>query len=249
MKKTTKDENLEKKDLTIVGHLSELRKRLVYSAIIFIIAVGFCYNYAEIIVKTIVDITPETKFIFIAPSELLMSYVKIAIVGGLVISSPFILVQLWLFISPGLQLREKKYIIVSLFTGGMFFILGVIFSYFVVLPTMIVFFIGFQIEEIQPMITFSNYLQFVINTLLSFGVIFELPIVMVLLNRFGLVKVSFLKKNRKLFILVIFVMAAILTPPDVVSQILLGIPMLALFEIGIILSSISEKKQNNKTPS
>jgi len=249
MKKKTKEEKLEEKDLTIVGHLSELRKRLVYSAIIFIIAVGFCYNYAEIIVKTIVNITPETKFIFIAPSELLMSYVKIAIVGGLVISAPFILAQLWLFISPGLQLREKKYIIVSLFTGGMFFILGVIFSYFVVLPTMIVFFIGFQIEEIQPMITFSNYLQFVINTLLSFGVIFELPIVMVLLNRFGLVRVSFLKKNRKLFILVIFIIAAILTPPDVVSQILLGIPMLALFEIGIILSTISEKKQNNKTPS
>ncbi len=114
---------------------------------------------------------------------------------------------------------------------------------------MIVFFIGFQIEEIQPMISFSNYLSFVITTILSFGIIFELPIVMVLLTRFNIVKISLFKKNRKIFILVIFIIAAILTPPDVVSQVLLAIPMLALFEIGIILSSIFEKKKKLKTPS
>jgi sec-independent protein translocase protein TatC len=178
-----------------------------------------------------------------------MSYVKIAVIGGLVISAPFILTQIWLFISPGLNSKEKKYIIVSLFIGGIFFILGVIFSYIIVLPTMIVFFIGFQIEEIQPMISFSNYLSFVITTLLSFGIIFELPIVMVLLTRFNIVNINFFKKNRKMFILVIFIIAAILTPPDVVSQVLLAIPMLALFEIGIILSSIFEKRKKLKTPS
>lgn len=248
-KKTTKEEIKSKKDLTVVGHLAELRKRIVYSAIIFIIAVAFCYNYSELIVKDIVNISPSTNFVFIAPSELLMSYIKISVIGGLVISAPFLLVQLWLFISPGLKIDEKKYIIVSLITGSMFFVIGIIFSYLVVLPTMLVFFLGFQIDEIQPMISFSNYLGFVINTLLAFGAIFELPIVMVLLTRFGLVKIDFLKKNRKLFILVIFIIAAILTPPDVVSQVLLGIPMLILFEVGILLSTAVEKKRNNKTPS
>jgi len=248
-KRTTEAEIKDKKDLTVVGHLAELRKRIVYSVIIFIMAVALCYNYSEFIVKDIVSISPKTNFVFIAPSELLMSYIKISIIGGLVISAPFLLVQLWLFISPGLKINEKKYIIVSLVTGSMFFVLGIIFSYLVVLPTMLVFFLGFQIAEIQPMISFSNYLGFVINTLLAFGVIFELPIVMVLLTRFGLVKISFLKKNRKLFILVIFIIAAVLTPPDVVSQILLGIPMLILFEIGILLSTAVEKKRNNKTPS
>jgi sec-independent protein translocase protein TatC len=241
MKRTT--------DLTIVGHLAELRKRLVYCAVVFVLAVFIFYNFAEPVVKDIVNITPDTNFVFIAPAELLMSYVKIAVIGGLVISAPFILTQIWLFISPGLNSKEKKYIIVSLFIGGIFFILGVIFSYIIVLPTMIVFFIGFQIEEIQPMISFSNYLSFVITTLLSFGIIFELPIVMVLLTRFNIVNINFFKKNRKMFILVIFIIAAILTPPDVVSQVLLAIPMLALFEIGIILSSIFEKRKKLKTPS
>lgn len=237
-----------KKNLTIVEHLAELRKRLIYSAIILVVAVVLSYNYAEIIVKNIVNISPETEFIFIAPSELLMSYVKISLICGLVISAPFLLSQLWLFISPGLNLSEKRYIIISLLTGSIFFILGIIFSYLVVLPTMLIFFMGFKIDEIQPMISFSNYLNFVISTLLSFGIIFELPIVMALLTRFGLVKIEFLKKNRKIFVLVIFIIAAILTPPDVISQVLLGIPMLLLFEVGIILSTILTKKKNNKTP-
>lgn len=241
MRKTT--------DLTIVGHLAELRKRLIYCAIVLLATVLICFNYAEIIVKDIINITPNINFVFIAPAELLMSYIKIAVISGLVISAPFILVQLWLFISPGLKSGEKRYIIGSLFTGGIFFILGVIFSYIIVLPTMIVFFIGFQIDEIQPMISFSNYLGFVISTLLAFGLIFELPVVMVLLTRFNIVKISFLKRNRKYFILVIFIIAAILTPPDVISQVLLGIPMLALFEIGIILSGLFVKKAENKTSS
>ena len=240
---TTDDEVNSNKALTVVGHLAELRKRIVYCAIIFIAAVAICYNYSELIIKDIVNITPDTNFVFIAPAELLMSYVKIAVLGGLVISTPFLLIQLWLFISPGLKLEEKKYIVVSLLAGSMFFIIGVIFSYIVVLPTMLVFFIGFQIDEIQPMISFSNYLGFVINTLLAFGVIFELPILMVLITRFGLLKVSLLKKNRKYFILVIFIVAAILTPPDIVSQVLLGIPMLILFEVGILLSTAVEKKK------
>lgn len=114
---------------------------------------------------------------------------------------------------------------------------------------MIKFFIGFQIEEVQAMLSFRTYLDFVINTLLAFGLIFELPILMVLVTRLGLVKIEFLKKNRKMFILVIFIVAAILTPPDVISQILLGLPMLALFEIGILLSSMVQKREQTKTPS
>ncbi len=238
----------EGKNLTIVGHLDELRKRLINSVIVFVLAVALSYNYSELIVKNIVNISPDTEFIFIAPSELLMSYVKISLITGLVVSAPFLLMQLWLFISPGLSSSEKRYIIISLFTGAIFFILGIIFSYYVVLPTMLIFFMGFQIDEIQAMISFSNYLSFVISTLLSFGIIFELPIIMALLTRFGLVKVDFLKKNRKIFILVIFIIAAILTPPDVVSQVLLAIPMLLLFEVGIILSTIISKKDKNETP-
>ncbi|NLL82525.1 MAG: twin-arginine translocase subunit TatC, partial [Tissierellia bacterium] len=138
--------------------------------------------------------------------------------------------------------KGKRYLRLALFVGGGFFIIGVVFSYFVVVPTMIAFFTGFQIEEIQAAISFDSYLTFVINTLLSFGLIFELPILMLLLTKFNIVKIDFLKQNRKYFILLIFIVAAFLTPPDVISQILLAIPMLLLFEVGIILSMLVNNK-------
>lgn len=236
-----KEKQVNEKNLTLVGHLEELRKRLIYSSIVLIVAVLGCYNFSEDVVKNIVAIAPEIEFVFIAPAELLMAYVKIAVIGGFVIAAPFLILQVWLFVSPGLKKNEKRTIAVSLFVGGIFFILGVVFAYMVVLPIMLQFFMGFKIDEIKEMISFENYLSFVIRTLLSFGIIFELPIIMVILTKFRVVKVSFLKKNRKYAILLIFIVAAILTPPDVITQTLLAAPMLLLFEVGIMLSSLVEK--------
>ncbi len=171
-----------------------------------------------------------------------MSYVKIAVIGGFIVAGPFLILQIWLFVSPGLTKSEKRTIAVSLFVGGIFFIIGVVFAYLIILPLMLQFFMGFQIEQIEEMISFSNYLTFVINTLLSFGIIFELPIIMVILTKFHILKVDFIKKNRKYIILIIFIVAAILTPPDVITQTLLAGPMILLFEIGVIFASIVEKK-------
>ncbi|MFA9422987.1 MAG: twin-arginine translocase subunit TatC [Sedimentibacter sp.] len=244
MKKKAKTQ--EERNLTIVEHLTELRKRLIYSSIILLVSVLGCYNFAEFIVRDIINIAPEINFVFIAPAELVLSYVKIAVVGGLVIAAPFLILQIWLFVSPGLKKSEKRTIAVSLFIGGIFFIGGVAFSYLVVMPIMLDFFMGFKIDEIEEMISFSNYLSFVINTLLSFGAVFELPILMVILTKFRVLKVSFLKKNRKYMVLIIFVVAAVLTPPDVITQTLLAAPMLLLFEVGIALSSIVEKSNKEK---
>ncbi len=244
--KRKKDINKNEKNLTIVGHLTELRKRLIYSSIVLLAAIAVSYNFSEMMVKHIVDIVPDINFVFIAPAELLMSYIKISVISGVVVSAPFLLLQIWLFVSPGLKKSEKRTIAVSLFIGGFFFIAGVIFSYLVILPIMIQFFMGFQIEEIEEMISFSSYLSFVINTLLSFGIIFEIPILMVILTKFHILKVSFLKKNRKYAILIIFVVAAVLTPPEVITQIMMAGPMLMLFEIGVIFSSMVEKKDKKK---
>jgi sec-independent protein translocase protein TatC len=241
-----KNKKKDEKNLTIVGHLDELRKRLIYSSIVLIVAVAIAYNYSETIVKHIVDIGGNMNFVFIAPAELLMSYVKIAVIGGFVVSAPFLILQIWLFISPGLTHTEKRTIAVSLFTGGLFLIAGVVFAYIVILPIMLQFFMGFKIEQIEEMISFSNYLSFVITTLLSFGLIFELPILMVILTRFRILKVDFIKKNRKYAVLVIFIIAAILSPPDVITQIILAGPMLVLFEVGILFSSVVEKKAKKK---
>ncbi|MFT9494879.1 twin-arginine translocase subunit TatC [Anaerosolibacter sp.] len=235
----------DEKNLTLVEHLAELRKRIIYSALLFILAVGFCYSFVKIIVKDIIDLARNVEFVFIAPAELLMSYIKISVIGGLIISAPFLIFQVWLFVIPGLKNKEKRLIFFSLLLGSIFFITGVAFAYFVVVPTMLVFFMGFQMDAIRPMLSFNSYLSFVLSTIFTFGTIFELPILMVLLSRFGILKVSFLKENRKFIILIIFVFAAILTPPDVISQIILAGPMILLAEIGIFLSGLVEKKREN----
>lgn len=246
MKRKASTPNSEKK-LTLVEHLAELRKRIIYSAIVFILASGFCYSFAERMIKDIIDIARDVEFVFIAPAELLMSYIKLSVIGGLIISAPFLIFQIWLFVIPGLKRREKRHILISLLMGSVFFITGVTFAYFVVVPTMIVFFIGFQMQAIKPMISFDSYLSFVLSTVFTFGVIFELPILMMLLSRFGIVKVNFLKKNRKFIILIVFVLAAILTPPDVISQIILAGPMILLAEVGILLAGLVEKKKEKYT--
>lgn len=241
-----KQEKDDAKSLTLVEHLTELRKRLIYSSVVLIVSIFVSYNFSEMIVKYIIDIAPNINFVFIAPAELLLSYVKIAVISGFVVSAPFLILQIWIFVSPGLKKKEKRTIATSLFVGGIFFIAGVVFAFLVILPIMLQFFMGFQIEEIEEMISFSSYLTFVINTLLSFGIIFELPIIMVILTRFRIISVSFIKKNRKYTILIIFIVAAILTPPEVITQILLAVPMILLFEVGVLFASIVERKEKKK---
>jgi sec-independent protein translocase protein TatC len=248
MKKRKASNPNNEKNLTLVEHLAELRKRIIYSAVVFILAASFCYSFAEIIIKDIINLARNVEFVFIAPAELLMSYIKLSAIGGLIVSAPFLIFQIWLFVIPGLSSKEKRYILLSLLLGSIFFITGVTFAYFVVVPTLIVFFIGFQMDAIKPMISFNSYLSFVLSTIFTFGAIFELPILMVLLSRFGILKVSFLKQNRKFIILIIFILAAILTPPDVISQIILAGPMILLSEIGIFLAGLAEKKKENNEP-
>ena len=234
------------KDLTLVGHLAELRIRIIYSGLALIIFSFLGYYFAEPIAKDIIGRAPDMEFVFISPSELMLSYIRIAIFCGLVISAPIILSQIWLFVSPGLEIKQKKHIVVSLLLGGGFFVLGTIFAYIVVLPVVFKFFAGFQMPEIKATISFGNYLNFIIRLLLAFGVVFELPIIMFLFTRLGLLKVEFFIKYRKYMGLIIFIVAALLTPPDVVSQTLLAVPMLLLYEIGILLSRIGQKKLYKK---
>lgn len=230
-------------ELTLVGHLSELRKRIIISALTLIVFSFIGYYFAESIAKNIVGRAPDMEFVYISPSELMLSYIRIAIFCGLTIGAPIILSQIWLFVSPGLEKSQRRYVVTTLLLGGGFFIVGAVFSYIVVLPLIFKFFAGFQMSEIKATISFSNYLNFIISILLAFGVVFELPIIMYLFSRLGLLKVEFFTRNRKYMILIIFFVAAVLTPPDIVSQVLLAIPMLGLYEIGIVLSKIGQKNR------
>ncbi|MEW8973639.1 MAG: twin-arginine translocase subunit TatC [Tissierellaceae bacterium] len=232
--------------LTLVEHLTELRKRIIYSGLSLIVFSIIGYNFAGYIAKDIISRAPDMDFVFISPSELMLAYIRIAVFCGLVISAPIILNQIWIFISPGLEKKQRKYVFIALLLGGGFFVVGAIFAYIIVLPFIFKFFAGFQMPEIKATISFASYLSFIISILIAFGVVFELPIIMFLLTRFGIFKVEFFTKYRKYMVLIILIVAAILTPPDVVSQVLLAIPMLLLYEIGILLSKIGQKRLYRK---
>ena len=235
---------LKREKLTLIEHLAELRKRVILSALALFTATVICYLYVEPVVRDMLRVTEKYEFVYLSPSELFLSYIKLSFIAGAAIAAPIILLQLWMFIVPALKKSEKRYIFLSLISGTLLFILGVIFCYKVVVPFTLEFFAKMNIEEIKPMISFQSYLSFITSMLLCFGVVFELPVLMMLLASFGLLKSSFLKKNGKYAILIIFIVAAIITPPDVISQILIAGPMLLLYELGYLLTKAIEKKKS-----
>jgi len=169
--------------------------------------------------------------------------VKIALLGGIVVASPVILFELWLFVRPGLAARERLSLVVGLFFGAVFFAAGAAFSFFVIVPFSLRFFLQYQNEAVRAMFSFSEYVGFVGAMVLSFGAAFELPIAVSILAGLGVVTGSGLAKVRGLGVLLIFIAAAIITPPDIVSQVMHGVPMVALFELSIILAKGQERRR------
>jgi sec-independent protein translocase protein TatC len=232
---------------TLVEHLAELRKRLF---IILIVAIGtssICFFYVDRVVQDLLKPGKQLDFVYLSPPELFLAYVKISLLAGIIISSPITFYQIWLFIKPGLEKTEKRFILVSLFGGVFFFIAGTTFAYKIILPITIDFFAKLKIEDIEPMISFGSYIGFISSILLSFGLVFEMPMLIALLTKFKIISAPTLRKNRKIVVLIVFIVAAILTPPDVISQILLAGPMVLLFELSIVISSFlgNENKQEN----
>jgi sec-independent protein translocase protein TatC len=237
---------MEDKQLTVIEHFSELRKRLMIIAIAVIIGTILSYKYIDLLIDIIVKPSQGLDFIYLSPPELFMAYIKIALLVGFTITSPITLIQIWLFVKPGLKVKERKYLLFSLLMGVVFFIVGVVFSYFTIIPITINFFVQVQVAQISPLFSFENYISFILSLLLSFGLVFELPLLISLLSMLNLVTTNTLKKYRKIVILVTFIVAAILTPPDVLSQTLMAIPMLFLYEFSILIATSIEKSKKLK---
>ncbi|WP_406243472.1 twin-arginine translocase subunit TatC [Tissierella carlieri] len=238
---------MEDKQLTLVEHLSELRKRIIIIFIAIILGAVASYKYIDIIIEYMVKPAQKLEFIYLSPPELFMAYIKIAIVVGIIISSPISLMQIWLFVKPGLKKNERKYLLLALYLGIVFFLVGSVFAYFTIIPITIEFFTQVSVEQIAPLFSFDSYLSFISSLLFSFGLVFELPLLIILLTQLNLITANTLKKYRKIVILIIFIIAAILTPPDVVSQVLLALPMVFLYELSIWISAWigRRKKQRN----
>lgn len=241
-KKLTKEDNM-----TLLEHLDELRKRLTIIVIVNFVAMIFLFGQTDIIMDYLLNINPGLELVYITPSELLTVYIKLAFIMAIVICSPITIYQIWAFVEKGLYKNEKIYIAISLFFAVGLFIVGVLFCYFLVLPITLDFFIRIAIAEVSSKISIDSYVSFVNTMLVSFGIVFELPVLVFLLTKLRVLKPEILKKNRGLIIVGIFIAAAFITPPDVISQIMLGVPLTLLMELSIWICTIVDKTNKKKS--
>ena len=234
-----------------MSHLEELRKRLMYAAIAVGVGFAACYAFAErlfgLLVAPLQAVMPEgDHLIFTNLPEMFFTYLKVSLLAGIMLVAPFIFYQLWMFIAPGLYQKEKRYVIPFVISSTILFVGGSLFGYYVVFPFGFKFFIGFSNEYVKALPSVKQYFSFAIKLLFAFGVVFELPVVMFFLAKMGIVTPELLKRKRKYAILMTFVLAAILTPPDVVTQCMMAGPLIILYEIGIIVARIARQKKKEK---
>jgi len=238
----------EENKLPLTSHLQELRKRLILSFIA--IGAGFilCYALAvplfDVLAAPLLKVMPTGgSLIFTSVAEAFFAYMKVAFIAGLILVSPFVLYQIWAFVAPGLYRHEKKYVVPFVLLGSVFFAMGICFGYFVAIPVGFKFLLGYATDFIKPMPAMKEYLSFSIKFLLVFGLVFEFPVVLVLLAKIGVVDAKTLARQRKYAILLIFIFAAVMTPPDLISQVLMALPLMGLYELSILLAKLFGKKK------
>lgn len=232
--------------MPLTGHLRELRNRLIIVLIVWFVFVVISLRFAPVIVTALTDLGSASgyEFVYLAPQELLMVYFSIAVICGCILAMPVFVYQAYGFCSPGLTNKEKRYTRIALLSGTVCFILGVLFARFISLPFMLRFLIQFTNEvDVSASISINQYVSFLLTVFIIFGIVFELPVVTVLLTALGIIRVEWLVKGRKLIIVLIFFLAALITPPDIASQIMVAIPMIFLYQISIVLCRLVESKK------
>ena len=253
--------NKENKDIGFVSHLVELRKILISSLLCLVILFVLCYYFSDYIYGFLVEPYAaavkndnlERRLIFTALQETFLTYLKVSFFAAFFITSPFILIQIWKFIAPGLYEHEKNAIMPYLILTPILFLLGGMLVYYLIMPLAIKFFLSFESSglsttlPIQLEAKVNEYLSLVMKLIFAFGLSFQLPVVLSLLARIGLIDSQFLKDRRKYVVVIIFAAAALLTPPDPVTQIGLAIPLLILYELSILSVKVIERKakENN----
>jgi len=251
-----KNDNSEKSGF--ISHLVELRQRLINSFIFLFSFFVVCYFFSEEIYSFLVqpyadavkDDNVNRRLIFTALQETFLTYLKVSFFAALFVSSPIILMQIWKFIAPGLYKNEKEAILPYLIATPILFLFGGMLVYYLIMPLAIKFFLSFEASSINSALPIqleakvNEYLSLVMKLIFAFGLSFQLPVILSLLARVGFVDSVFLKERRKYVVVIIFIAAAILTPPDPITQIGLAIPLLILYELSIFSVKIIEKRKN-----
>ncbi|MBF0319316.1 MAG: twin-arginine translocase subunit TatC [Nitrospirae bacterium] len=254
---------MENDKMTLFDHLGELRRRIVISLVAVLIVFIVTFNYSELILNTLVmplenklvfsvhypfiGFEPsgikQKTLVFLEPSEAFWMHFKLSMIAALMVALPIVLSQVWLFIEPGLVEKEKRLVLPFVMGGTLLFLLGAVFCFIIILPFALGFLMTYKTQNLTPMISVGNYVDFTLKFILAFGAIFELPIAIFVLAKMGLVTPQKLAKARKHVFIAAFIVAAVITPtPDAFNQTLMAVPIIVLYEIGILASRLIRKK-------
>jgi sec-independent protein translocase protein TatC len=233
--------------LPITEHLEELRKRLIKVIILLVIVFSICYsksNYIfQFVTAPLIPLFPDgSSFAMLKLTEGFFTELKLSFMAAIFFSMPFILYQIWKFIAPGLYAHERKYVVSFVIVSSLLFFSGAAFAYYIVFPFGFQFFLSYAKGEVIASLSLQWYLSFVVRLIMGFGVIFELPVFTLFLSKMGIITADMMKKYRRYAIVVIFIVAAIFTPPDVFTQLMMSGPLLILYEISIYVAKIFGRK-------
>jgi sec-independent protein translocase protein TatC len=227
--------------MSLVDHLQELRNRLIKAALAVAVGASASYLYAAEMVSLLT--APAGKLYYMNPAEAFFAYIKVSVVAGFLLALPVVLYQAWAFTVPALANKERRASLFLVPSSVVLFFAGIGSSYFFVLPAGIKFFMGYASDVLQPMFSLGQYLSFVISFVLPFGFIFELPLFILVLAQFGIISSRFLIRKRKIVLLLAFVIGGVVSPtPDVVSQTMMALPLLVLYEISLRIVKYIMKK-------
>jgi|GEM_PF-29186 len=246
----TKKKPVNEKEMPFLDHLEELRWRLIKSIAAIFVGAIIVYFFGEYVLHLLVrpykNVAESTTLIFLQPTGGFMIYLEIGLFGGIVLALPIIFYQLWLFIAPGLYERERSWVLAIIFVSTLSFMIGALFAYFVMIPIALKFLLTFESELLSASLTIQEYLSFVLTLLFVAGMIFEMPLVAFFLTKIGLLTPKFMREKRRYGIVIILILAAILTPPDLMTQLLLAVPLILLYEISIFVSYFAGKPKKEK---